>query len=182
MRSSDTSVADLKAQARRLKQSLEKVGKSLTHSQALETIATMNGYKDWNHAAAAADDGPKLYVLCCSYEFDADEDENMGFFQYVMRAPSLGMVVDLFKEQMREMMENDQNGTQMRKLYLDRIIQFDSLDHQGVPLNLMIPMKDGGHLGCDTPFTKPKNVQVLIYSPNGEPDEETRTLEPVLTF
>lgn len=47
--------ADLKAQAKRLRAYLDTLNIRLTHSQALEAIAAVHGYKDWNTAVAADD-------------------------------------------------------------------------------------------------------------------------------
>jgi hypothetical protein len=50
--------AELKAQARRLRDSLTDTGQPLSHSQALEAIARQWGARDWNTLAAAAPDTP----------------------------------------------------------------------------------------------------------------------------
>ncbi|HCH7782496.1 TPA: hypothetical protein NNM78_001930 [Pseudomonas aeruginosa] len=47
--------ADLKAQAKRLRAYLDTLNIRLTHSQALEAIAAVHGFKDWNTAVAADD-------------------------------------------------------------------------------------------------------------------------------
>ncbi|MBN9669217.1 glyoxalase superfamily protein [Roseibium aggregatum] len=48
------SVADLKAQAKRLRSTLAADGHSLTHAQSLELLARQHGFRDWNTACAAA--------------------------------------------------------------------------------------------------------------------------------
>lgn len=53
---SQFTVEDFKAQAKRLRRSLETDGTIVGHSQALELIARQYGYRDWNtlHAVAAS--------------------------------------------------------------------------------------------------------------------------------
>ena len=48
------SVRDLKRQAKGLRSHLSDQGVSVTHSQSLESIARVNGFRDWNTAAATA--------------------------------------------------------------------------------------------------------------------------------
>jgi len=48
------SVAQLKAQAKRLKAALAAKGQNLSHSQALELLSAQYGFKDWNTACATA--------------------------------------------------------------------------------------------------------------------------------
>eukprot|EP00903_Cladosiphon_okamuranus_P001131 g1129.t1 len=48
------SVAQLKAQAKRLKAVLAEKGQTLSHSQALELLSAQYGFKDWNTAHAVA--------------------------------------------------------------------------------------------------------------------------------
>ncbi|ASP37134.1 glyoxalase superfamily protein [Labrenzia sp. VG12] len=48
------SVAQLKAQAKRLKAALAEKGQKLSHSQALELLSAQYGFKDWNTAHAVA--------------------------------------------------------------------------------------------------------------------------------
>lgn len=48
------SVAQLKAQAKRLKAALADKGQKLSHSQALELLSAQYGFKDWNTAHAVA--------------------------------------------------------------------------------------------------------------------------------
>lgn len=48
-RSTETAaVADLKLQARRLREGLREAGLHLTHSEALEMLARQHGLRDWN--------------------------------------------------------------------------------------------------------------------------------------
>jgi len=54
------SVADLKAQAKRLRATLAADGHSLSHSQSLELLARQHGFRDWNTACAAAAPGNAL--------------------------------------------------------------------------------------------------------------------------
>jgi len=55
------SVTDLKDQAKRLRGALEGAGNPVSHSQALELVSRQNGYRDWNTAAASAEqDGGSL--------------------------------------------------------------------------------------------------------------------------
>ena len=48
----------LKAQAKRLRQSLTGEGNFITHSEALELLAHQHGYRDWNTLHAAAGNRP----------------------------------------------------------------------------------------------------------------------------
>ena len=48
------SIADFKAKAKRLRADAADQGQNLTHSQALERIAQIQGYRDWNSLRAAA--------------------------------------------------------------------------------------------------------------------------------
>lgn len=48
----------LKAQAKRLRQSLTAEGNFITHSEALELLAHQHGYRDWNTLHAAAGNRP----------------------------------------------------------------------------------------------------------------------------
>lgn len=48
------SVAALKAQAKRLRTTLDAAGHTIGHSQALEAIAKQHGYRDWNTLSARA--------------------------------------------------------------------------------------------------------------------------------
>jgi len=48
------SVAELKAQAKRLRTALADKGQQLSHSQALELLSAQYGFKDWNTAHAVA--------------------------------------------------------------------------------------------------------------------------------
>lgn len=50
--------AELKAQARRLRDALAHSGTPLSQSQALEAIARQHGLRDWNTAHALAPDAP----------------------------------------------------------------------------------------------------------------------------
>jgi len=58
MRSRD----DLKAQAKRLRDTLSAQGKPVSHSEALELVAKQLGYRDWNtlHAAVGNRPAPPL--------------------------------------------------------------------------------------------------------------------------
>lgn len=47
------SAASFKAEARALRDQREKAGTPITHSAALEEVASRHGYRDWNTAAAA---------------------------------------------------------------------------------------------------------------------------------
>lgn len=47
------SLDNLKQQAKRLRQALDKQGTVIGHSKALEAIAAQHGYKDWNTLFAA---------------------------------------------------------------------------------------------------------------------------------
>lgn len=49
------SVRDLKRQAKSLRSHLSDQGVSVTHSQSLESIARVNGFRDWNTAVATTD-------------------------------------------------------------------------------------------------------------------------------
>ncbi len=51
-------LAALKAQARRLRNSLEAEGNFITHSDALELVAGQYGFRDWNTAHAVAGNRP----------------------------------------------------------------------------------------------------------------------------
>ena len=55
-------VAQLKTEAKNLRASLERSGRTLTHSQSLELVAHGRGYRDWNtlHAAAGNGGPPRL--------------------------------------------------------------------------------------------------------------------------
>ena len=57
-------LAALKAQAKRLRKSLEAEGNFLTHSEPLELVASQYGYRDWNtlHAAAGNRPAEPLFV------------------------------------------------------------------------------------------------------------------------
>ncbi|MHA7774097.1 glyoxalase superfamily protein [Roseibium sp. M-1] len=48
------SVAQMKAQAKRLRTALAAKGQELSHSQALELLSAQYGFKDWNTASATA--------------------------------------------------------------------------------------------------------------------------------
>jgi len=48
------SVAQMKAQAKRLRAALAAKGQDLSHSQALELLSAQYGFKDWNTASATA--------------------------------------------------------------------------------------------------------------------------------
>ncbi|WP_417483453.1 glyoxalase superfamily protein [Maricaulis sp.] len=48
----------LKAQAKRLRQSLTAEGNFISHSEALELLAHQHGYRDWNTLHAAAGNRP----------------------------------------------------------------------------------------------------------------------------
>lgn len=47
-------IDQLKAQAKRLRGTLQTAGTTVTHSRALEMIADQHGYRDWNTLSAAA--------------------------------------------------------------------------------------------------------------------------------
>ncbi|WP_440957923.1 glyoxalase superfamily protein [Oceanicaulis sp. LC35] len=51
-------LAELKAQAKRLRAALEVDGDFITHSESLELIARQNGYRDWNTLHARAGNRP----------------------------------------------------------------------------------------------------------------------------
>ncbi|WP_428644413.1 glyoxalase superfamily protein [Roseibium sp.] len=48
------SVAELKAQAKRLRAALAAKGQNISHSQALELLSAQLGFRDWNTASATA--------------------------------------------------------------------------------------------------------------------------------
>ncbi|GAB2206937.1 glyoxalase superfamily protein [Roseibium sp. ROS1] len=48
------SVANLKAQAKRLRAALAAKGQDISHSQALELLSAQYGFKDWNTVSATA--------------------------------------------------------------------------------------------------------------------------------
>lgn len=52
------SLDELKAEAKRLRAKLAESGKPLGHSEALETVARMHGYRDWNTIYAAIGNRP----------------------------------------------------------------------------------------------------------------------------
>lgn len=53
------SLDDLKAQAKRLRTTLEAQGNPVSHSEALELVARQLGYRDWNTLHAAVGNRPK---------------------------------------------------------------------------------------------------------------------------
>ncbi len=55
----DDSIFDAKAQARRLRQSLEAQGRKILHAQALDLIAQQQGLKDWNALSARLKEGAR---------------------------------------------------------------------------------------------------------------------------
>lgn len=58
--SKQTTLSDLKDQARRLRQALAASGTTINHSRALELLALQHGARDWNTLAAQAPRGPTL--------------------------------------------------------------------------------------------------------------------------
>lgn len=54
------SIANLKAQAKRLRAQLESLGTSISHSKSLELIAQQQGCHDWNTLCAKVDVQPLL--------------------------------------------------------------------------------------------------------------------------
>ncbi|MDP5217675.1 glyoxalase superfamily protein [Ruegeria sp. 2205SS24-7] len=56
------SLEDLKAQAKRLRESLREAGTSVSHSQTLELVARQHGARDWNTLCALAGNRLKLRV------------------------------------------------------------------------------------------------------------------------
>ncbi|WKB50752.1 glyoxalase superfamily protein [Eleftheria terrae] len=50
-------VFEMKGQAAALREQARKSGTALSHSQALEVVAQLNGFRDWNAAAAARSTG-----------------------------------------------------------------------------------------------------------------------------
>jgi len=53
-------IAELKAQAKRLRSRLQTSGTQISHSEALELIAHQNGARDWNTLRASAGNMPPL--------------------------------------------------------------------------------------------------------------------------
>lgn len=53
-------IAELKAQAKRLRSRLQTSGNTISHSEALELIAHQNGARDWNTLRASAGNLPPL--------------------------------------------------------------------------------------------------------------------------
>lgn len=51
----------MKAQAKRLRESLKDAGQAISHAQALELVARQHGHRDWNTAHAAAGNRPPVY-------------------------------------------------------------------------------------------------------------------------
>lgn len=66
-----TSIEALKSQAKSLRTHLSAIKITLTHSQALEAVAAMHGYRDWNTASAevsqqsSAPQKPREPVVLC---------------------------------------------------------------------------------------------------------------------
>ncbi|MDU8926496.1 glyoxalase superfamily protein [Alisedimentitalea sp. MJ-SS2] len=57
-------IAELKAQARRLRATMQESGAPMAHATALETVARQHGHRDWNTArAAAAWDNPARWQI-----------------------------------------------------------------------------------------------------------------------
>ena len=50
----------MKAQAKRLRESLRDAGQAISHAQALELVARQHGHRDWNTAHAAAGNRPPV--------------------------------------------------------------------------------------------------------------------------
>jgi hypothetical protein len=57
------SLDDLKAQAKRLRDSLSRDGMAVSHSRSLELLAHQQGYKDWNTLFAALGNRPRSFRL-----------------------------------------------------------------------------------------------------------------------
>ncbi|WP_336064884.1 glyoxalase superfamily protein [Nitratireductor rhodophyticola] len=56
-------MAEAKALAKRLRQHLKDRGRTVTHAQALETIAHQHGFRDWNTLCAAiGQNGPDAWA------------------------------------------------------------------------------------------------------------------------
>lgn len=57
------SKSTLKQHAKRLRARLKQQGTDITHSQSLELVAHQHGFRDWNHASAAAQETTPLAFL-----------------------------------------------------------------------------------------------------------------------
>ena len=59
----NTSIAELKLQAKRLRGRLHGTGTTISHSESLELIAHQNGARDWNTLRARAGNMPPLPMV-----------------------------------------------------------------------------------------------------------------------
>lgn len=57
-------IAELKNQAKRLRNALAENGQPLSHAQALELVSKQHGFKDWNTACASArNPSPRAFMV-----------------------------------------------------------------------------------------------------------------------
>jgi hypothetical protein len=79
----------LKAQAKRLRSALAKLGAQLSHSHCLEAIAAVHGQRDWNTLHAGSKRSLKLWLVYCSFHrAGSDTDMTWGTFECIVHASS----------------------------------------------------------------------------------------------
>ena len=123
-----------KAQAKRLREFLAKSEKEISHSTALEAVALMHGYKDWNVASAATKEELKLFIVYCSFE--GERDGEMGEFQYLVRAKSAQEVEAICAAELPILLKRSNYFSQGMEIELQDIFEVKDVSETGVVLNV----------------------------------------------
>lgn len=115
-----------KVQAQRLRESLQRSNIQLSHSQGLESISHLHGFRDWNTAASKVKSERSFYIVYC--EFSKPGDNKMGFFQYLVRAQSPDEVTTICQQEFQTFLKKGDAFDHGTHIYVTNILEVNDLN------------------------------------------------------
>lgn len=152
-----SSVQDLKARAKRLRDYLENKKIQFSHSEALEAVSAMYGFKDWNTASKARSISANIYVINCYADEDQEDPDLTATFQYVVKAQNKDAAVEALVAHMSKLSAPTKTGFFPTEFYTEDIIEVSLPVGDGIPINMRIDY--GDHL-ISLPYGSRKGVTI----------------------
>lgn len=101
-----TSISHLKAQAKRLRTHFSTGSRPITHAQALEAVAALHGYADWNTASAAIQAPNKERKRVRAHiAKDLPALQIHGVIEAVMRMAPDSVIIDIHHDATQDQMD-----------------------------------------------------------------------------
>lgn len=150
-------VQDLKARAKRLREHLQNKNIQLSHSEALEAVSAMYGFKDWNTASKSPGIEANVYVINCFADEDQEDPDLTATFQYLVKAQNKDAAVEALVSHLSRISAPTKTGFFPTEFYTEDIIEMNLPIGDGIPINMRIDY--GDHL-ISLPYGGRKGVTI----------------------